>query len=154
MSSTDFKIPLRHQLDDIGYRLIELPPELQSLLESDNPPVFVSLRYLLFSVILKRCIAHNALSCFSLTLESSETSALLKSPDRTYSLRQKNTSNSVILLAPLDSSTAPNPGIAAISTIHETVELEIVPENAAAATGQLKNTGSRGKWHEMFGKGR
>ncbi|KAM0487262.1 hypothetical protein ACHAPX_000533 [Trichoderma viride] len=128
MSSTDFKIPLRHQLDDIGYRLIELPPELQSLLESDNPPV--------------------------LTLESSETSALLRSPDRTYSLRQKNTSNSVILLAPLDSSTASNPGIAAISTIHETVELEIVPENAAAATGQLKNTGSRGKWHEMFGKGR
>ncbi|KAM0512453.1 hypothetical protein ACHAPE_008776 [Trichoderma viride] len=128
MSSTDFKIPLRHQPDDIGYRLIELPPELQSLLESDNPPV--------------------------LTLESSETSALLKSPDRTYSLRQKNTSNSVILLSPLDSSTASNPGIAAISTIHETVELELVPEHAAAASGQLKNTGSRGKWHEMFGKGR
>ncbi|KAK1241128.1 hypothetical protein MKX08_001102 [Trichoderma sp. CBMAI-0020] len=128
MSSTDFKIPLRHQPDDVGYRLIELPPELQSLLESDNPPV--------------------------LTLESSEASALLKSPDRTYSLRQKNTSNSVILLSPLDSSTASNQGIAAISTIHETVELELVPEHAAAASGQLKNTGSRGKWHEMFGKGR
>lgn len=41
MSSTDFKIPLRHQPDDVGYRLIELPPELQSLLESDNPPVYV-----------------------------------------------------------------------------------------------------------------
>ncbi|KAL7897633.1 hypothetical protein HDV63DRAFT_376492 [Trichoderma sp. SZMC 28014] len=128
MSSTDFKIPLRHQPDDVGYRLIELPPELQSLLESDNPPV--------------------------LTLESSETSALLKSPDRTYSLRQKNTSNSVILLSPLDPSTDSNQGIAAISTIHETVELELVPENVTAASGQLKNTGSRGKWHEMFGKGR
>lgn len=46
MSSTDFKIPLRHQPDDIGYRLIELPPELQSLLESDNPPVYVSPRCL------------------------------------------------------------------------------------------------------------
>ncbi|KAH8123801.1 hypothetical protein ACSS6W_007412 [Trichoderma asperelloides] len=128
MSSADTKIPLRHKPDDIGYRLIELPPELQSLLESDNPPV--------------------------LTLESSETSALLKSPDRTYSLRQKNTSNSVILLSPLASSTSSNQGIAAISTIHETVELELVPEHAAAASGQLKNTGSRGKWHEMFGKGR
>ncbi|PTB39169.1 hypothetical protein M441DRAFT_59256 [Trichoderma asperellum CBS 433.97] len=128
MSSADIKIPLRHKPDDVGYRLIELPPELQSLLESDNPPV--------------------------LTLESSETSALLKSPDRTYSLRQKNTSNSVILLSPLASSTSSNQGIAAISTIHETVELELVPEHAAAASGQLKNTGSRGKWHEMFGKGR
>lgn len=42
MSTTDIKIPLRHKPDDIGYRLIELPPDLQSLLESDNPPVFVS----------------------------------------------------------------------------------------------------------------
>ncbi|KAL7924554.1 hypothetical protein ACQKWADRAFT_311326 [Trichoderma austrokoningii] len=126
--STDFKIPFRHQPDDTGYRLIELPPELQSLLESDNPPV--------------------------LTLESSETSALLKSPDRTYSLRQKNTSNSIILLSPSASSTASNQGIAAIATIHETVELELVPEHVASASGQLKNTGSRGKWHEMFAKGR
>lgn len=97
-----------------------------------------------------------ALVCLSsLTLESSETSALLKTPDRTYSLRQKNTSNSVILLSPCASSASPEQGMAAISTIRETVELELVPDRpAAAASGQLKNTGSRGKWHEMFGKGR
>ncbi|KAL6694145.1 hypothetical protein J3F84DRAFT_378701 [Trichoderma pleuroticola] len=121
------KIPLHHRPDDTGYRLIELPPDLESLLESENAPV--------------------------LTLESSETSALLKTPERTYSLRQKNTSNSVILLSP-----TPDQGIAAVSTIHETVELELAPQAAAAAGassgGPLKNTGSRGKWHEMFGKGR
>ncbi|KAL7786344.1 hypothetical protein V8C37DRAFT_405416 [Trichoderma ceciliae] len=131
MSSTQTtdKIPLHHKPDDIGYRLIELPPEVESLLASDNAPV--------------------------LTLESSETSALLKTPDRTYSLRQKNTSNSVILLSPFASSTSSSPeqGIAAISTIRETVELEVVPQLVVSG-GQLKNTGSRGKWHEMFGKGR
>ncbi|KAK4070787.1 hypothetical protein Trihar35433_5254 [Trichoderma harzianum] len=123
-SQTTQKIPLHHRPDDTGYRLIELPPELESLLESENAPV--------------------------LTLESSETSALLKTPDRTYSLRQKNTSNSVILLSP----TTSDQGMAAISTIRETVELELAPQAPVASGGPLKNTGSRGKWHEMFGKGR
>ncbi|KAK4085389.1 uncharacterized protein Triagg1_379 [Trichoderma aggressivum f. europaeum] len=128
------KIPLHHRPDDTGYRLIELPPELESLLESENAPV--------------------------LTLESSPTSALLKTPDKTYSLRQKNTSNSVILLSPTSTSTSPpDQAIAAISTIRETVELEPAPQAAATGAsssggGPLKNTGSRGKWHEMFGKGR
>ncbi|KAH0526866.1 hypothetical protein TsFJ059_010138 [Trichoderma semiorbis] len=123
-SQTTQKIPLHHRPDDTGYRLIELPPELESLLESENAPV--------------------------LTLESSETSALLKTPDRTYSLRQKNTSNSVILLSP----TTSDQGMAAISTIRETVELDVAPQTPVASGGPLKNTGSRGKWHEMFGKGR
>ncbi|KAL7942676.1 hypothetical protein V8C42DRAFT_331625 [Trichoderma barbatum] len=123
-SQTAPKIPLYHSPDNTGYRLIELPPDLESLLESENAPV--------------------------LTLESSESSALLKTPDKTYSLRQKNTSNAVMLLAPSSSEQ----GVAAISTIHETVELEPVAQNVAASGGPLKNTGSRGKWHEMFGKGR
>ncbi|KAJ4854791.1 sister chromatid cohesion protein dcc1 domain-containing protein [Trichoderma breve] len=122
-SQTTQKIPLHHRPDDTGYRLIELPPELESLLESENAPV--------------------------LTLESSESSALLKTPDRTYSLRQKNTSNSVILLSP-----TADQGMAAISTIRETVELDVAPQTPVTSGGPLKNTGSRGKWHEMFGKGR
>lgn len=32
-------IPLTHAPNGVGYRLIELPPELATLLESDNPPV-------------------------------------------------------------------------------------------------------------------
>lgn len=39
MSSQTRGIPVRHIPDDAGYRLIELPPELVSLLESDNAPV-------------------------------------------------------------------------------------------------------------------
>lgn len=41
MSSQKKGIPLSHVPDDIGYRLIELPPDLQSLLESDGAPVSV-----------------------------------------------------------------------------------------------------------------
>lgn len=36
MSSQDSGIPLYSVPDDASYRLIELPPELESLLESDN----------------------------------------------------------------------------------------------------------------------
>jgi hypothetical protein len=40
MSSQDNgAIPLYNVPDNTGYRLIELPPELQSLIESDDAPV-------------------------------------------------------------------------------------------------------------------
>lgn len=40
MSSQDNKgIPLSHAPNDASYKLLELPPELLELLESDNPPV-------------------------------------------------------------------------------------------------------------------
>ncbi|KAK5987998.1 hypothetical protein PT974_12134 [Cladobotryum mycophilum] len=120
-------IPLRHAPDDKGYRLIELPPEVQSLLESKNAPV--------------------------LTLESSDDSALLKTPDRTYALRQKNTSNSVIILSSRPSPEGSDYELAAISTIQETVELQLVHDPPVGGA-PLKNTGSKGKWHEKFGKGR
>lgn len=42
MSTQGQAIPLRHQPHDAGYRLLELPPELQSLLESDTAPVSVT----------------------------------------------------------------------------------------------------------------
>ncbi|KPM45336.1 hypothetical protein AK830_g1136 [Neonectria ditissima] len=129
MSSQSRGIPLRHIPDDAGYRLIELPPELLSLLESDTAPV--------------------------LTLESSDTSALLKTPNKTYALRQKNTSNALMLLAPRPTPDSLEQAVAIVSTIRETVELEVVPDKTpSAASGGLKNTGSKGKWHERFGKNR
>ncbi|KAH8736517.1 hypothetical protein BGZ61DRAFT_442153 [Ilyonectria robusta] len=129
MSSQTRGIPVRHIPDDAGYRLIELPPELVSLLESDNAPV--------------------------LTIEASDTSALLKTPNKTYALRQKNTSNALMILTPCATPDSPEQGIAIVSTIRETVELEVVPDKApGAASGGLKNTGSKGKWHERFGKNR
>ncbi|KAK4237353.1 hypothetical protein C8A03DRAFT_44772 [Achaetomium macrosporum] len=142
-------IPLSHASHGIGYKLLELPPELLELLESRDPPI--------------------------LTLHPSETAALLKTPSsKTYSLRQKNTSNALILLSPqqgwnLENDTititndndgggngppaAPYTGLAAIATVHETIEL--VPEaDVAAGTGAGAAPKARGKWHEKFGKGR
>ena len=89
-------------------------------------------------------------SLFSLTMESNDTSAVIKTPNKTYALRQKNTSNALMLLSPMTSPTEDEPfaeGIAIISTIKETVELDTVPEKAKAAPG-------KGKWHERFGRNR
>jgi sister chromatid cohesion protein DCC1 len=129
MASQDQGIPLRHQPDDVGYRLIELPPDLEHLLESDTAPV--------------------------LTLESSATSAILRTPDKAYSFRQKNTSNALILLSAVPSSESePGQSLTAISTIHETVELDPYHERDASTAGSARTTGSKGKWHERFGRNR
>ncbi|KAK1771588.1 hypothetical protein QBC33DRAFT_524120 [Phialemonium atrogriseum] len=127
MSSQDNQgIALWHQPSTVGHKLLELPPELLSILEGENPP--------------------------TLTLESSPTVAVLKAAGKKYSLRQKNTSNALILLlptyAPPASSEIPELGLGAVATLHETIEL--VPEAGngppAAAT--------KGKWHEKFGRNR
>lgn len=90
----------------------------------------------------------------SVTIESSEPSALLKAGDKSYALRQKNTSNALILLkphVPLDTSSSPDIGLGAISTIHETVELDIARQAPVAAS---EKASSKGKWHERFGRNR
>ncbi|KAK3324057.1 hypothetical protein B0T19DRAFT_477027 [Cercophora scortea] len=132
-------IPLSHAPDGVGYKLLELPAELVALLESADPPV--------------------------LTLHPSPTAALLKTPDKTYSLRQKNTSNALILA----STQTPSPtsaddattstattttssssgGLSLIATIHETIEL--IPLETGEAVPAAT---ARGKWHEKFGKTR
>ncbi|KAH8900209.1 hypothetical protein GQ53DRAFT_741163 [Thozetella sp. PMI_491] len=131
-------IPLSHAPSGVGYKLFELPPELVSLLEGDNPP--------------------------TLSLTSSPTAALLKTPDKTYSLLQKNTSNALILLAPAEVAPAtsepsaedepsalqiPIPGLSAFATVHETIELVAETEGASAPAVKAK-----GKWHEKFGRNR
>ncbi|KAK3400009.1 hypothetical protein B0T20DRAFT_407587 [Sordaria brevicollis] len=153
-------IPLSHAPDGVGYKLLELPPEVVELLESPNPP--------------------------TLTLHPSPTAALLKTTlsdgsPKTYSLRQKNTSNGLILLSPLTHSSSsppqphhsrsenkqqetdemdieqtqeeeegiPIPGLRTLATLHETIEL--VPEAENAEAPAVK---ARGKWHERFARGR
>lgn len=112
-------VPLNNAPSGTGYRLLELPPELLTLLESDNPP--------------------------TLRLESTPTAGLLRTPDaKTWSMRQKNTSNALILLQATNEQT-----LNAIATVHETVELVPEAESAAAPT-----IAARGKWHEKFGKTR
>jgi hypothetical protein len=76
----------------------------------------------------------------SLQLEPSPAAALLRAGDQVFSLRQKNTSNALILLAAVGESS-----LGAIATLHETVEL--VPE-----TGGTGAAPAKGKWHERFGR--
>lgn len=89
-----------------------------------------------------------------MTLTSSPNVALLKAGDKTYSLRQKNTSNSLILLSPSrpgntsNSSAASQPALNSIATLHETIEL--IPETGDGVPGAT----ARGKWHERFGRTR
>lgn len=94
---------------------------------------------------------------FSLTLESSPSSALLRTADKTYALRQKNTSNALIILTPhIATPSVPEDGLALISTIRETVDLEAVkdPATVPQPAENSKDTGSKGKWHERFGRNR
>ncbi|KAH8173469.1 sister chromatid cohesion protein dcc1 domain-containing protein [Sarocladium implicatum] len=120
-------IPLSHPHSTSRFRLIELPPGLDTLLTSPGAP--------------------------RLTLESSDDAAILKTPDKTYALRQKNTSNALILLRPGGRS---GDGLETVGTVHETVELEAVPDRSVdgGSAGSARHTGSKGKWHEKFGKGR
>ncbi|KAF9762026.1 hypothetical protein IL306_003582 [Fusarium sp. DS 682] len=130
MSSQSSGLKVHHNPSPTNYRLIELPPDLLSLLESNDAPV--------------------------LTIESSDSSAIIKTPTKTYALRQKNTSNALMLLSPMplpESSGGPvEQGISIIATIKETVELDTVPDVSAGATKGLG--GGKGKWHERFGRNR
>ncbi|KAI8962316.1 hypothetical protein F5Y11DRAFT_323120 [Daldinia sp. FL1419] len=125
-SQRDTGILLHHASDGIGYKLLELPPELLALLESETPPVLI--------------------------LESSTNSAILKNGAQSWGLRQKNTSNALILLKTSKETTSSSvevlePNLNAIATIHDTIEL--APELAATAAPV-----ARGKWHERFAKER
>lgn len=91
-----------------------------------------------------------------LTMESSDSSAVIKTPTKTYALRQKNTSNALMLLSPTPLPTSSDgpveQGISIISTINETVELDTVPDVSAGTAKGLG--GGKGKWHERFGRNR
>ncbi|KAI0515318.1 hypothetical protein F5B22DRAFT_197879 [Xylaria bambusicola] len=124
-SQNDSGIPVIHAPDGIGYKLLELPPELLEALNSATPP--------------------------ELRLESSASSAILKCGSQSWALRQKNTSNALILLKAGNVVAAPNEmpqlGLQAVSTIHDTIEL--VPESSGKPAPTTK-----GKWHEKFARGR
>ncbi|KAG9254295.1 uncharacterized protein F5Z01DRAFT_636372 [Emericellopsis atlantica] len=115
-------IPVYNFPTDTGYRLLELRPDLLSILESPEAPP-------------------------SLKLETGDDSALLKAGGKTWALRQKNTSNALILMRPHGDN-----GLAAMSTVHEIVELDAVKEDKPE--GQAAPLSAKGKWHEKFGKKR
>lgn len=123
---------------------VQNSPSVRSFPPTVNPPVRF-LAKLTCSLLLRKTT--------SLTLESSDGSAVLRTPDKIYQLRQKNTSNTLFLLSPTPSSGSAEQQIAIVSTVQETVELDAVSEHPIRAD-RLADTGSRGRWHEMFGKGR
>lgn len=125
-------IPLNHAPNGVGYRLLELPPELLALLDSDAPPTL------------------RLESPSSSSSSTTTAAALLRTPDgtKTWSLRQKNTSNALILLH-ADPAAA---SLAAVATLHDTVEL--VPETASEPNAAAAAAPARGKWHERFGRTR
>ncbi|KAF4589191.1 Sister chromatid cohesion protein DCC1 [Ophiocordyceps camponoti-floridani] len=118
-------VPLIHHPPSTSYRLFELPPAVETLLESPTAPV--------------------------LTIDDSPeaSTAVLRTPNGHYALRQKNTSNSLLILS---SSSAPQ-GLAVVANIHETFGMQSVPSHPAGL-GRLRHNGSGGKWHERFGKNR
>ncbi|ROT42908.1 hypothetical protein SODALDRAFT_319481 [Sodiomyces alkalinus F11] len=134
MSSQDNAgIRLDFAPDGRNYRLFELPPELESLLQSPTAPV----------LYLKQ--------------PENESSAVLTNVQgKTYTLQQKNTSNSLLLLTPSSTTSHPSQpgestqtthhGLTAVAALHETIELV-----TQAPTAEQK---ARGKWHERFGRNR
>lgn len=145
-SQNDVGVPLLHASDGVGYKLLELPPELLALLESENPPVSVEQASKpLLGISLTSYLN------FSLTLESSTNSAIIKSGTQSWGLRQKNTSNALMLLKPsegtVSSSQIAGPSLKAIATVHDTIELV---SESSAKTAPV----ARGKWHERFARGR
>ncbi|KAJ6786313.1 hypothetical protein PWT90_08749 [Aphanocladium album] len=128
MSSQNEGLPFYNVPDSSGFRLIEIPPEIESLLEGPGAPV--------------------------LYLEPGpDDMATLRSPEHTYNLKQKNTSNGLFLIKPYTSdASSPQQGVAAIATVKETVELERV--NKMVVKEQRPITQKAGKWHEKFGRDR
>ncbi|KAH6722804.1 hypothetical protein BKA61DRAFT_225 [Leptodontidium sp. MPI-SDFR-AT-0119] len=129
-------IPFSSSHAQQAFKLLELPPELLALLESEDPP--------------------------TLTITSSPSTAttpgyaLLCHGSKQYQMRQKNTSNPILILQP--SSTGPTqaddpetfipqPSVTAVSKIEDTIELILQEE------GKKKEV-KVNKWHEKFAKSR
>ncbi|KFY84905.1 hypothetical protein V500_08893 [Pseudogymnoascus sp. VKM F-4518 (FW-2643)] len=140
MSTQDStSIPLSTAHVHAPYKLLELPPDLVALLESDSPPTL------------------------HLTPGTGTPHALLSTPTGTYRLQQKNTSNPLMLLRPSISSEAGSEGgdgadggpgcasVCVVARIEDTLELlPYDPAAEAAAPAKAK----AGKWHEKFAASR
>jgi sister chromatid cohesion protein DCC1 len=138
------------------FKLIELPPELQALVESDDSPTYVAPRS---RPLIGRppLILPSRLTITSFSPSPSAPAyALLSAGKKTYQMRQKNSSNPIMILKP--SSTAPTPtddpeifipapSVCSIARIEDTIELiPQEPEKAEKAMSKVN------KWHEKFAK--
>ncbi|TGO51687.1 hypothetical protein BOTNAR_0348g00100 [Botryotinia narcissicola] len=156
------EIPFTANHTQQPFKLLELPPELLTLLESDVPPTL-----LLTSSPQPPHHAHLLVS----PSPSSASASPFTATKKTYLLRQKNTSNPLMLLSPSthssypspSSTSTPQPSITRIGSISDTIELI---EKEEEIDGQEKHrekepevskkttTGKVNKWHEKFAKSR
>ncbi|KAK2627718.1 hypothetical protein QTJ16_002364 [Diplocarpon rosae] len=124
-------IPFSSSHSQQALKLLELPPEVLTSLESSNPPIL------------------------TITTSSTTGFALLSHGAQQYQMRQKNTSNPLLLLQP--SSTGPTqgddrdtfvpqPSVTAVAKIEDTIELIRQEEG--------KKEVRLNKWHEKFAKSR
>ena len=136
-SGISFEISKEQQ----NFRLLELPPSLLASLVSEDPPKYVlSLKVREFqnanfadvpeSVWLKSAESPNVHHS-----EQPSPSAVLCTHDRTYQLRQVQSSNSVFILQPSESSRgndrSPSQSLLAIAQCTST--LELLPSDTAAS---------------------
>ncbi|PQE10165.1 sister chromatid cohesion DCC1 protein [Rutstroemia sp. NJR-2017a WRK4] len=140
----EYDIPFSATHQQQAFKLLELPPELLALLESDAPPTPPP----------------------SLTITSSPLpphhAHLSVSNGKTYLLRQKNTSNPIMILSPSTTfpstedgheddgdSFVPRPAVTRIASVEDTIELIEKQEGAEKEKPVKVN-----KWHEKFAKSR
>lgn len=126
--------------DKQALKLIELPPELLSLLESNSPPAL--------SIISSHVTTN--------TIRTTQGAALLVYGTQKYKMRSKNSSNTILLFQPssqdlnLVNSGSKTNSVEAIAQCNETIELVLVDEETEADTAKVKVN----KWHEKFAKNR
>ncbi|THV44507.1 hypothetical protein BGAL_0627g00050 [Botrytis galanthina] len=161
------EIPFTANHTQQPFKLLELPPDLLTLLESDVPPTLL--------LTSSPQPPHHAHLLVSPSSASTSTSTTTK---KTYLLRQKNTSNPLMLLSPSTthhsssssssssstSTSQPQPSITRIGSISDTIEL--IEKEEELIDGQAKEkekdpvvtkkttTGKVNKWHEKFAKSR
>ncbi|MCJ1365242.1 hypothetical protein MMC16_004363 [Acarospora aff. strigata] len=119
-SQNDHSIPLDFCHSQQNFRLLELPPELLDILTSKNAPV----------LSLKSSLPLSASSSFSPnSLVPSH--AVLATQDKTFQLRQVQSSNSIFLLQPsLPSISGALPNLSIVAQCKATLELIPAPTSS------------------------
>ncbi|CAA9964812.1 DUF2036 multi-domain protein [Pyrenophora teres f. maculata] len=120
-------VPLAIAHDQRHFRLLELPPDIVGLLDAPDPPLFLSLK--------SRAPAQAAG-----TPNATAAYAVLCTPDKTFQLRQVQTSNSLLVTHPIlqhhGNDEMPIPATCAIASCTATLQLHV---STASAVGLLSD---------------
>ncbi|EEQ35157.1 hypothetical protein McanCB56680_007770 [Microsporum canis] len=116
------------------FRLLELPSELLELLESENPPEYVQTG---LSLLSRTQADRHRLSLKSSTPSTSPSTSTsdfvnLCTPTKTFSLRQVNSSNSILLIKPQGEE-----NITSIAQCKSTLEVQAMDANTSTNSALL-----------------